>query len=62
MLSDLPLYYCKRIKKSVVAEKPGDITERVYVQCKFYDLNRARCETNSMRKKKCLVNLTVKEE
>ena len=67
MPEEIPTKYCRRIKSNVFAEKSEDMTERIYVQCKYYDSWQGDCifPTHFLvdySRKKCLVKLTVERE
>jgi len=63
---EIKIYYCRRIKKEVVAESMNDFTGRVFVVCKYYNDSipeniRFPCIKDS-KNKKCLVKLIVQKE
>ncbi len=38
-----PVYYCKRIQRSVMVEESGDITGRFYTNCKYDNNKPGKC-------------------
>ena len=62
MIDEIPMRYCKRIRGSVCVEESPILTEKVYVQCKFYNPNPNQCVVDFVKNKKCLVRLAAERE
>ena len=64
MNEEIPTYYCRKIKSQVMAEKPYDITGRIFVQCKYFSYGLDNlCFKDFPETKKCLIiKLAVQRE